>query len=83
MPLFVCPKCNCVENTALGQYHWNVANGDDPVCSECHSGKWHHHFPKRNHDGKYDCNFMEFITILGFNEPGEYTIEQLSAMDKH
>ena len=31
MPLFVCEKCGCVENTALGKY-WAEK---ERLCSEC------------------------------------------------
>ena len=41
MPLFVCDRCGCVDNTALGRY-WNKDMdcwGDDnrglALCSEC------------------------------------------------
>lgn len=43
MPLFKCSRCTCVENTALGAY-WT--RKDEPLCSECATGKWHGQFPK-------------------------------------
>jgi len=43
MGLFICDKCKCIENTALGQY-WNRNSGIYPekddgkaLCSECAS----------------------------------------------
>lgn len=44
MPLFICAKCGCVENTALSTYWFRknltYADGlekyqDKPLCSEC------------------------------------------------
>ena len=43
MPLFKCFKCGAVENTALGGF-WT--NRNEPLCSECDTGKWHGRFPK-------------------------------------
>ena len=56
MPLFKCPKCGCIENTALGEYMFK----DPPEetlrdergrvvewCSECATGMWHGKFPKQ------------------------------------
>ena len=43
MPLFVCEKCGCVENTALGNY-WLAK---ERLCGECYTGSWHGRFPKR------------------------------------
>ena len=43
MPLFLCTKCGCLENTALGDY-WCK---EKPLCSECGFGKWHGEFKKR------------------------------------
>ena len=45
MPIFECPKCHCVENTALCSY-WSK----NKLCSECDPdiGKWHNCFPKKS-----------------------------------
>lgn len=49
MPIFKCSKCGCAENTALGNYWWNVQReGKPPLCSECDTGTWHGKFPKRD-----------------------------------
>ena len=48
MPLFICKKCGCIENTALGKY-WGEKEG---LCSECGWGKWHGAFPKKKFDDK-------------------------------
>jgi len=52
MPLYMCSKCNCVENTALGHY-WpeqfkasEEKRSPQPLCSECATGKWHRAFDK-------------------------------------
>lgn len=47
MSLFECPKCHCIENTAVGHY-WGQK---EPCCSECHTGEWHGRFPKRAAEG--------------------------------
>ena len=46
MPVFKCEECNCVENTATGQY-WSRNHGVYPppyhgraLCSECGSPKF-------------------------------------------
>lgn len=44
MPLFMCSRCHCVENTAVGNF-WNSRAA--PLCSESHTGKWHNKFPKK------------------------------------
>lgn len=46
MPLFKCSKCGCIENTACGNY-WGLPPDEPPTCSECDTGKWHGHFPKK------------------------------------
>lgn len=41
MPLFICEKCGCIENTALGRYWsrnmniWADDNRGKALCSEC------------------------------------------------
>lgn len=41
MPLFVCDKCGCVDNTALGRYWskdmecWDESNRGLALCTEC------------------------------------------------
>lgn len=50
MPLFRCSKCDCVENTALGEY-WG--RPEKPLCSECseiRGNRWHGQFPKEEYD---------------------------------
>jgi len=51
MPLFVCEKCGCVDNTACGGTFWIVLHKKDNkvLCCECHfgPGKWHNRFPKK------------------------------------
>jgi len=59
MSLFVCEKCNAIENTALGKF-WAE---DEKLCSECGFGKWHGRFEKEKFDEKkwehYDKYFIE------------------------
>jgi hypothetical protein len=45
MPLYECPKCGVVENTAVG-FYWPAESGADVACSECHYGTWHGRFPR-------------------------------------
>lgn len=42
MPLFICDKCECIENTALGRYWardmkdcWKDGEAGKALCSEC------------------------------------------------
>lgn len=54
MPIFVCDKCNCIDNTATSNFWDRLANGKELLCSECDPdiGKWHGEFPKKEWDGK-------------------------------
>lgn len=52
MSVYICEKCGCIENTALGGYWRNVANKESKMCSECNTGKWHNKFEK-HHWTKY------------------------------
>lgn len=47
MPLFVCDKCNIVENTALSNY-WMRKNKNECLCSQCDPEikKWHNKFSR-------------------------------------
>lgn len=47
MPVFICSKCKCIENTATCRY-W-VRGNEPPLCSECDPkiDKWHGIFKKR------------------------------------
>jgi hypothetical protein len=57
MPLFICDKCDTIENTALGRF-WGVKyKGGDALCSACmpelryrdyaKGGKWHGRFKRK------------------------------------
>jgi hypothetical protein len=49
MPLFICTKCGCVDNTALCRY-WELSyNKEKILCSKCDPkiGRWHGAFPRR------------------------------------
>lgn len=45
MSLFICAKCNCIDNTAMPGNTFYL-DGDSQLCTECYSGKWHGKFPK-------------------------------------
>lgn len=78
MPLFLCTKCGCIENTATSRY-WTRRYGDDdletgsddPLCSECDPkiGKWHGRFPKRVPDpatvrpNKLGGHFIDIVPV--------------------
>lgn len=55
MPLFVCPRCRGIENTALGHF-WAVRTRRpaEVRCSECHTGTWHGEWEKEIYDGTQD-----------------------------
>ena len=63
MPLFMCAKCKCVDNTALTNY-WTKDYDDDmnklpdtqpALCSSCDPkiGHWHGQFEQHRADGLY------------------------------
>ena len=79
MPLYVCAKCQCVENTATGGY-WGqkyMNKISKPICSECDTGEWHNHFKQRKHDGIYNDNFVEYTDVFGYNTGKTATKEQI------
>jgi len=77
MPLFVCDKCNCIENTALCGYwfrekEWdddgNVIKEDPKLCSNCDPKfKGHKRFPMEKFDPKK----------WGYRDKGSDFIEEL------
>ena len=48
MSIYICEKCGCIENTALGDYWNNIINNEPIICSECSTGKWHNRFDKKH-----------------------------------
>ena len=48
MSIYICEKCGCIENTALGDYWNNIINHEPKICSECSTGKWHNRFDKKH-----------------------------------
>lgn len=48
MSVYICEKCGCIENTALGGYWMNVIDKEPKACSECNTGKWHNEFEKKH-----------------------------------
>lgn len=73
MALYVCEKCNCVDNTALDGNYWQSRkcfskSTEIALCSECHSGKWHDRFPKVDfndepYNGKRNSNFCDISNL--------------------
>ena len=52
MSLYRCTKCDCVENTACGEY-WaqqmeahKAGRKLEPLCSQCRTGTWHGQFER-------------------------------------
>ncbi len=52
MPLFVCSKCNGIDNTATaaGGYWLEKIK----LCAECKTGQWHGRFIQTQYDEKAD-----------------------------
>jgi hypothetical protein len=47
MPLFICHRCKCVDNTAASDFWLRAREGTpERLCTECTTGKWHGRFPK-------------------------------------
>lgn len=46
MPLFICDRCKCVDNTATSDF-WLQARlaSTERLCTECRTGTWHDRFP--------------------------------------
>jgi len=64
MPLFVCEKCGCVENSALSDCSWiEYLNKRPMLCSECCPGqeKWHGKFSKKKWDHKEEVMNRENV----------------------
>lgn len=62
MPLFLCDKCKCIDNTALGWY-WSRNSGCAPkemeglaLCSEC-APVFFKDGTKTEHNGKWHSKF--------------------------
>ena len=51
MPLFVCTKCNGIDNTATSGGYWGE---DVKLCSECKTGEWHGRFDQRQYAEEVD-----------------------------
>lgn len=48
MSAYICEKCGCVDNTALGGYWKNALRKEFKMCSECNTRTWHNEFPKQH-----------------------------------
>jgi hypothetical protein len=66
MPLFLCDRCDAVENTALGRF-W-VPVGEPRICSACSTGKWHGLFPQQ-----FGAEAAALIGVQQFIHPPELT----------
>jgi len=54
MPLFICDRCHCVDNTATSDFWLQARSGSaERLCSECHTGSWHNRFPKAPYAGQH------------------------------
>lgn len=59
MPLFMCTRCGCIENTATSEYWaqqmaaYEAETPFEPLCSEHNPaiGRWHNQFPRRSAAG--------------------------------
>ena len=53
MPVFVCSKCGCIDNTVTADYWWQGydtgSKPEKPLCAQCNPeiGKWHGEFERR------------------------------------
>ena len=74
MSLYQCTECGCRENTACG-YYWEANYKKEPVlCSECHTGEWHGHFPKKLFPkGQFETNS---VGNLQHKETGETDLKK-------
>lgn len=56
MSLFVCDKCDCVENTALCWYATHLIEKTPLLCSACDPeiAKWHGEFDQEKYDPAVD-----------------------------
>jgi hypothetical protein len=57
MALFVCDRCNCVDDPKEGGNFWKSKkflsmNTEDALCTECFTGTWHNKFEKINFNDK-------------------------------
>lgn len=48
MSCYICTKCGCIDNTAVGGYYKNRRHNEPVLCSECNFGKWHNRFEKKH-----------------------------------
>lgn len=69
MPLFQCDRCLAVDNTACGGNYWSrLMDADAPtgpvLCCECHTGKWHDRFPKRQFEYKDRGRLHDFLYVV-------------------
>jgi hypothetical protein len=60
--LYVCEKCNTIENTALANF-WprRLVNDGKALCSACDPaiGKWHGRFDRTTYDGTQNVQWFQ------------------------
>lgn len=52
--LFVCNSCGCVDNLEFAYPAIPVMSQDSLKCSQCLTGTWHNHYPKRQYNPETD-----------------------------
>lgn len=53
MSLFVCSKCNHLDNTALSPNYWGrCLDGKPGRCTRCITRKWHGRFPRTKYNAE-------------------------------
>ena len=83
MPLFMCVKCGCIDNTAVSNYWANKSAGKPLKCAECDPGigQWHGVFPKRSAVGMLidSMGYLRSKAEAGKLPPGVKIIGEVSA----
>jgi hypothetical protein len=80
MPLFACPRCETIENTALGKTIVEIVPcRTRRLCSACGFGQWHGRFPRERyaperHGPISERGFVEPPDT--YNDPGDYLREE-------
>ena len=67
MALFICRKCDSVENTAATKgYYGSFAGGRrKALCSACFEGQWHGLFPREKYDPtKHGSRFGDHTQLI-------------------
>lgn len=61
MSLYVCTRCESIDNTARAPNYWMIittyeleGETGDVLCTACLTGRWHGEFPQRRYDPDTD-----------------------------